>query len=580
MGEALRELNKVAKYIVDAQGCTEVSDYCVPKMEEMTTWHVDEMTKELIELRDVIKPKLRNFKENERHEVVIGIRLGSGFGKTHAIVEAPKWLNGKGIYTTYNLKQQLDKDNRHPRKALLIRLILIMSGATPRSCGTFLETDLADYFLEDHVTPALLRELFVHCAKQYSNKDLVIGVDETKELEHRSVEIIISELGHIAHAYYAATTLMCTVLVTSLVWENFTSISGGGVTIWTPQSPDLSAFEWFADGVLGMPTDQVTALFSAVAGSHMRSLAVARMALLDGTTPSVPKVLSKVEERMGNKLSPIDLESVKEYVKSCIVDKSKSKFPVDIEVVSDKAGAIPPALMCLAFGVSREDLEHPLLLLFTAFSIYTDAGKQLELVAKAYDRFRQRLGLLAVPGKANLCFPSREKGDVEFKDEVWYRALLFPKEMEDSSASLIKTVRMGKTTEKKAHCKSECTGVCMPGYYFHPELSNHPLIDRAFVAVHPGGGKCLVVAQDKVNAASYSKAINDLNEAAKLLSENTSIRNVLIVVNVIGASEETTSQNRLKFPYILIRGSEVDDFYSVNFSPMVKYARRRALLTK
>ena len=235
------------------------------------------MRKELLELQDAIRPKLKNFNEEDRDEIIIGIRLGSGFGKTHAIVEALKWLHGKGIYTTYNLKQQLVKDNRHPRQALLIRLILIMSGATPRSCGTFLATETADYFLEDQVTVELLRELFVHCAKSYSlpTQDLVIGVDETKELERKSVEIIISELGHIAHAYYKQTQLMCTVLVTSLVWENFRTSSGGGVKIWTPKSPDRSAFEWFAQGVTHMSSLHVTALFSAVSGSHMRSLAVA-----------------------------------------------------------------------------------------------------------------------------------------------------------------------------------------------------------------------------------------------------------------------------------------------------------------
>jgi hypothetical protein len=123
-----------------------------------------------------------------------------------------------------------------------------------------------------------------------------------------------------------------------------------------------------------------------------------------------------------------------------------------------------------------------------------------------------------VPGKANLCFPSEEKGGVKFEDEAWYRALVFPNEMIESQDSLIVTVQEGATAEKKAHCKFSCTGVDMTGYYFHLKVANHPSIDRAFVAVHPNGGKCLVLAQDKVNATTYSKAITDLNEAAALLS--------------------------------------------------------------
>jgi hypothetical protein len=523
-----------------------------------------------------------NFKEEDRHEVVIGIRLGSGFGKTHAIVEAPKWLSSAGIYTTYNLAQQLERDNRHPRKALLIRLILIMSGATPRSCGTFLATDKADDFFEDDVTVDFLRGLFVHCAKIYASnyRDLVIGVDETKELERKNVEIIISELGHVAHAYYEATQCMCTILVTSLVWENFKTINGGGVKLWTPKSPDLSAFDFFARGLTGsIKGEQAAALFSAVSGSHMRSLAVAREALSKHTTPTVPSVLLMVEDRMGNKLVPNDLESVRLYVISCILDKSKSKVPANIEACSSEAGAIPPALMCLAFDVKLDAMTHPLLLLLDAFSIYTDPYKQLELVSKAYDMFRHSLGLPVVPGKANLQIPLHKKGEAKFEDEEWYRALRFPQEMEESQESLIVTVKVQKTPEKKTHCKSSCTEVNMAGYYFHPKVGNHPLIDRAFIAVHPNGGVCLVLAQDKVNATTFSKAITDLNEAAALLSAKSGIHDVLVIVNVIGASDNTKSQHRLEFPYILARNTEVDDFYSINFAPMVRYARDRALLS-
>jgi mRNA-degrading endonuclease HigB of HigAB toxin-antitoxin module len=105
------------------------------------------------------------------------------------------------------------------------------------------------------------------------------------------------------------------------------------------------------------------------------------------------------------------------------------------------------------------------------------------------------------------------------------------------------------------------------------------LIDRAFVAVHPNGENCLVLAQDKVNRTTFTKAITDLNEAATLLSANTGIHDVLVVVTVIGASDRTKSQIRLKFPHILVRSIEVDDFYSVNFAPLVRYARKRACLS-
>ena len=100
---------------------------------------------------------------------------------------------------------------------------------------------------------------------------------------------------------------------------------------------------------------------------------------------------------------------------------------------------------------------------------------------------------------------------------------------------------------------------------------NHPLIDRAFVAVHPNGGNCLVLAQDKGNATTFSKAVADRNEAAVLLCEKSCIQDVLVAVNVIGASEKTKAQEKLKFPYILVHSIEVDDYYSINFAPMARY---------
>jgi hypothetical protein len=95
------------------------------------------------------------------------------------------------------------------------------------------------------------------------------------------------------------------------------------VVIWTPKSPDRPAFEWFAQGVIAVASTQVAALYSAVAGSHMRSLAVAREALLRHTTPSVASVLLRVVERMDQKLDPNELESARGYVIRCIVDKEK-----------------------------------------------------------------------------------------------------------------------------------------------------------------------------------------------------------------------------------------------------------------
>ena len=91
--------------------------------------------------------------------------------------------------------------------------------------------------------------------------------------------------------------------------------------------------------------------------------------------------------------------------------------------------------------------------------------------------------------------------------------------------------------------------------------------------------QCMVIYQDKVNASDFGTACKSLEKAADLLSKSTGIDEVLLVVNVIGASEKTKSQKAMKWPYILVRNHEIRDYYSRNFASMVKFARQRHLLT-
>jgi hypothetical protein len=90
-------------------------------------------------------------------------------------------------------------------------------------------------------------------------------------------------------------------------------------------------------------------------------------------------------------------------------------------IYSDKVGAIPPAVvMCLAFGIdlTMTTLVHPILRLLDAFSLFTDAFKQLEVASKAYGFFCQRLHLAVVPGKTTLQWPSSR--GATFKSKTWY----------------------------------------------------------------------------------------------------------------------------------------------------------------
>jgi len=95
---------------------------------------------------------------------------------------------------------------------------------------------------------------------------------------------------------------------------------------------------------------------------------------------------------------------------------------------------------------------------------------------------------------------------------------------------------------------------------------------------------CLVLAQDKINASDFSDACRKLNKAARLLTTNSATLNhVLLIVNVIGASEGTLTQrtrSELEWPFVLIRGQEeVKKFYTQHFADMVWFARERHLLS-
>ena len=112
------------------------------------------------------------------------------------------------------------------------------------------------------------------------------------------------------------------------------------------------------------------------------------------------------------------------------------------------------------------------------------------------------------------------------------------------------------------------------GVYYHPGLANHPWIDRFFMADTKSGKKCLVLYQDKINAAGFPNAVEDLNLAAKILTEKLKVE-VLCIANVIDASGQTRSQSNFEYPYLLVRDSELDEFYTTNFAPAMRFLRTR-----
>jgi hypothetical protein len=157
---------------------------------------------------------------------------------------------------------------------------------------------------------------------------------------------------------------------------------------------------------------------------------------------------------------------------------------------------------------------------------------------------------------------------------------MFHNDMVENEAALLKQINEQiKGKQKNVTVRTEERPEF--GSYYHPSISNHPWVDRAYVAKHPDGAFCLVLVQDKVNATEFPEACDKLNKAADMfIADQSNLQDILLIVNVIGATEGTRTQSKLKWPYILIRGEdEVRKLYSANFADMVWFARKRHLLS-
>ena len=92
------------------------------------TWNKEAMGLGLKNIRNSNLPKsIPAYSKNNRETVAIGLRLGSGFGKTHVLTEAPALLGlpqSSSVYITYSHDQQLGADKKKTKEAALLRLIL------------------------------------------------------------------------------------------------------------------------------------------------------------------------------------------------------------------------------------------------------------------------------------------------------------------------------------------------------------------------------------------------------------------------------------------------------------------------
>jgi len=537
------------------------------------TWNENTLRREICAYREIARSRMKDYREGDRNPVVVAVRNGSGFGKTHILTEAPNWLNAKGIYVTYNQGQDLTVDSEHTTaQALILRLILVLEGYSPKECDFALGSEEAAPFLR--IPETWLRGLFVSLVQGIG--DIAISVDEIRKLPPRAAQVAMSALSNLAAHFYKETHgSMCTVLVSSLNSETFKTQSDRPLIPWIVERPNHTTLDFFAYLLHKEDKEKVKALANALGGGHIRSLVYCfKLIIEEDMNASLKYLLNRMDQENGTNVDASDLIAVRKHVVDSIACRNEIDISQTIEAMSDTNRAVPPCYILKAFekdGAAVASLRA----IFGSFHLYNSPGKQLEEVGKQYDLFRATFDLPVVPGRAEILMPHGVLGD-----RGWYKDLKFPGKLSESTDALLKVQKI----EGSDNCKKQVVATKTrpkAGRYYHPAIGNHPWIDRLFVAVHPTNDQaCLVIIQDKVNGTDFPEACRMLQKAADLLSEAHDIQRVLLIVNVIGATEATTAQDKLKWPHILVRGeAEVQYYYSVNFADIVLYARRRHLLS-
>ena len=101
------------------------NDICSPiKIHDTWMGHKDILKQYLRDTCAKLRQNINKPQDGNHTARVVGIRLGTGCGKSHLLLEAPKILKHHGIYITYNLEQDLRYDINDPDRALSLRILL------------------------------------------------------------------------------------------------------------------------------------------------------------------------------------------------------------------------------------------------------------------------------------------------------------------------------------------------------------------------------------------------------------------------------------------------------------------------
>jgi hypothetical protein len=497
---------------------------------------------------------------------VMGMCSGTGTGKTHALLVAPDLVGAShSVYVTYNMDQDIDHDKAAARNAIVLRVAMVHMGVSQRGCADIFGTFPGVLKLET----VKLQQVVVAALREATATHLFIAVDEIRKLIDgtaiNAVRRTMSAVGDLAVAL-VADGVTCTVLISSLTADTFTTISDRHVKSveLPPAAPAAATF--IMERQLPNATPQQKAMVSAASGHHMRSLVYACQMVEETKSVELAALFSKLRERFEGNVGPSECEALRSFVTACVHGPLVTARAIaGAAPFVDTLGAIPPAV---AVHVFRNDGDSPVTALF-ACDYFTAPAKQLELCGYHYDRFRALHALPVVP------FGNIVYNVPEGFTTAWFEGLLFDKAVARNRETDPLFKQGKKQPLAMTSLKPTLTAYCFP------DDDGHPAVDRACLAYNKDDATqtCLVLYQDKINAAGFAKAVSSLNAAADLASARLKVP-VLCVAHVIGASSETSKEDDFRHPYVLVRDHEVTTYYSPTFAPAVVYVRQRHTLRK
>lgn len=176
------------------------------------------------------------------------MRLGSGCGKLHLLLEAPKLLEQHSIYITCDLGQFLGPEQKQGKNAILLRILLRLAKVPNVNCPNFLISEVGTLLLG--IDSETLLPFVLHRLKKVGGTTF-IGVDESMELkDYFCIGAVLNMLGEVATKCYQQNDHQeCYIFASSLSIAPFHNSSGRPVHAWTPESPDESVVDLLYAGM-------------------------------------------------------------------------------------------------------------------------------------------------------------------------------------------------------------------------------------------------------------------------------------------------------------------------------------------